>query len=220
MASQNRRFGRKRILTQTDAAALGFQSQGSYPSGLKNIVAYTLRSTLKFSLLSAASDIQLFGTAAPNDNPFDTNIQTAQQIPNGQSLIVQQIDFYAPAPIAGMTVKQHNAWVNFQRETLYQFARNNSQWDAQFIGSEAVGSENQVLEGVPSVAGNQFVRVGDLVKPVSSYRLRSPIVLGENVNFTFAVKTRAALGAGNPLVAADLNQVVGLRGILTKVAAV
>lgn len=220
MASQNRRFGRKRILTQTDAAALGFQSQGSYPSGLKNVLAYSLRSTLPFANLTGNTELQLFTADAPNNNIIDSNIQTSQQVPNGQSLIVQQIDIYAPAPIAGMTVKQHNAWVNFQRETLYQFARNNSQWDAQFIGAEAVGSENQVLEGTPSVAGNQFVRVGDLVKPVSSYRLRSPIVLGENVNFTFTVKTRAALGAGNPLVAAALNQVVALRGILTKVAAV
>ena len=67
---------------------------------------------------------------------------------------------------------------------------------------------------------HQFVRVGDLVKPVSSYRLRVPIVLGDNVNFTFPVFTRAGLGAGNPLVAASLTQVVTLRGILTKVAAV
>lgn len=220
MANENRRFGRKRIVTQQQAAALGFQSQGSYPSGLKNILAYSLRSTFNFADFTTATEIQLFTTTAPNTTIFDSNIQTSQQVPNGQALLVQQIDLYAPQPIGGMTVAQYNAWVHFQRDALYQFARNNSQWDAQFMGHEALGSVNQILEGTPAVAGNQFVRVGDLVKPVSSYRIRGPIVLGENVNFTFPLKIRAALGGGNPLVSAGLNQVVALRGILTKVAAV
>lgn len=218
MANDPRRFGRKRIATETEAAALAFQSQGSYPSGLKTVQAYALRTTLAFADLTTASEIQLFTTAG-NPVQFDTNIQTSQQVPNGQALLVQQIDLYAPAPVAGMTVKQHNAWVAFQRDAIYTFARNNAQWDAQFLGLEAIGSENQVLEGVPSVAGNQFVRVGDLVKPVSSYKLRVPVVLGENVNFTFSVRVRAGLGGANPLVAATLNQVVALRGILTKVSA-
>ena len=219
MANQNRRFGRKSIQTQESADALGYQSQGSYPSGLKDVYSYALRSTLTFALLATITELKLFGTNAPSDNLADSNVATSFQVPNGQSLIVQQVDLYAPAPLGGMTVAQHNAWVHFQRETVYQFGRTNAQWDAQFLGLEAIGSENQVLEGTPSVAGNQFVRTGDLVKPVSSYRLRKPVVLGQNVNFDFIVKTRAALGAGNPLVAAGLNQVVTLRGLLTKLQA-
>ena len=45
------RFSRQRVLTKTEASALGYQSQGSYPSGLKNVRSYALRSTLHFANL-------------------------------------------------------------------------------------------------------------------------------------------------------------------------
>lgn len=218
--TQGGRFGRQRVLTKTEATALGYQSQGSYPSGLKNVRTYSLRSALYFN--ATETEYQLFANNLAGSNKWDTNVLTSNSIPNGQALLVHEIRMSLDVPAVGtaFSADQLNAWARFQRNCLYQFGRENAQWDAQFLGSEILpstfGALNATIPGTESAP----VRIGDFIQPGAWFKLRVPVVIGQNTSFNFTASIRAALGATNPLVVAGLSQVVQLRGLLTKMAAV
>jgi len=218
MAQQ--RFSRQRVLSKTEATALGYQSQGSYPSGLKNVRSYALRSTLKFADLVTNTEVQLFAAQQAGSNKWDTNVLTANSIPNGQALLVHEIRILFATPLTNFSADQVNAWANFQRNCLYQFGRENAQWDAQFLGIEMMPSVYGMVSATIPQGESAPVRVGDFIQPAAAFRLRVPVVIGQNTSFNFTAAIRTALGAGNPLVAATMDQTVLLKGILTKVAAV
>ena len=225
MAGSNapQRFGRKRTLTQTEAGALGYQAQGSYPSGLKNVRSYALRSTLHFTDLQNETEALLFQASTGGSNKWDTNVLVGNSIPNGQALLVHEIrlNLSTPLPSAGaFSADQVNAFANFMRYSLWQFGRENAQWDAQFLGSEILPAVYGLVDATAPSGEAAPVRVGDFLKPDASFRLRVPVVIGQNVSFNFSVAIKTALLAGNPLVVANSDLIVQLKGVLTKVAAV
>ena len=226
MNAQNKHFGRQRVLTTTEKAALGYQSQGSYPSGLKNVRSYALRSALKFIDCVNSNEIQLFSAPISATSKFDTNVLSGNTIPQGQALLVHSIDFNLTTPITG-DVAAHtfdqdniNAFANFMRNTIFTFGRENAQWDAQFLGSEVLPSVFGMTTAAADAGAAAPVRVGDFVRPAASFRLKVPVVIGQNTSFNFTAQLKALLAAANPLVANNEDMVVQLRGILTKMAAV
>ena len=223
--SNPQHFGRKRVVTKTEAAALGYQSQGSYPSGLKNVRSYSLRSALKFADCVNNTEIPLFAAGVGGSSKFDTNVLQGNTVPNGQALLVHEIVFHLDTPITGDGVHVFdadcvNAFANFMRNTIFTFGRENSQWDAQFLGAEVLPSVFGMVNAPVTAEQSAPVRVGDFVKPSCAFKLKVPVVLGQNTSFNFTAQLRAALAAGNPLVVNVEGIVVELKGILTKVAAV
>ena len=234
MANENQnpqRFARQRILSKTEAAALGYQSQGSYPSGLKNVRSYALRSALYFASLQTNTEAQLFSAGLAGSNKWDTNVLTSNSIPNGQALLVHEIRFNlttpytapatsgAPTP-APMPTDLVNARASFMRNCVFQFGRENAQWDAQFLGSEVLPAVFGTLDGTIGTGEAAPVRVGDFIRPDASFRLRVPVVVGQNTSFNMTANIRQGLGANNVLVSTGSDMVVQLKGILTKAAAV
>lgn len=222
------RHARQRVVTKTEASALGYQSQGSYPSGLKNVRSYSLRSTLKFTRLQTETSIQLFAKDASEQKVFDTNILQGNTVPNGQALLVHEIVFHLSTPLTGTAgdgtpvfdQDAINAFANLMRNSVYTFGRENSQWDAQFSGIELMPTVFGCVNAPVGAAQAAAVRIGDFVKPQASFRLKVPVVLGQNTSFNFEAMFRSVLAAANPLVAANLDMVVELKGLLTKMAAV
>lgn len=216
------RFSRQRVLTKTEASALGYQSQGSYPSGLKNVRSYALRSTLHFADFVSQTEVQLFAVGAAASNKWDTNVLTSNSIPNGQALLVHEIKFSLSTPTPTLPTDVINAWSNFMRNCVFQFGRENAQWDAQFLGAEVLPSVFGMVDGTVPVGESAPVRVGDFVAPTgATFRLRVPVVVGQNTSFNFTAALRSALAAGSVLVTTTgVDMVVQLKGILTKVAAV
>lgn len=223
-------FGRKRILTPEEQKTLGYQSQGSYPSGQKNVRSYALRSALKFSECVQNNEIQLFSAnmAGSAGGKFDTNILSGNTIPNGQALLVHSIEITLTTPITGDTGSPKtfdqdcvNAFANFMRNALFTFGRENAQWDAQFLGSEILPSVFGMVNAPADSGAAAPVRIGDFVtQSKASYRLRVPVVIGQNTAFNFTVALRNLLTATNPLVVNVEDAVVTLKGVLTKMAAV
>lgn len=219
-------FGRKRVLTKTEASALGYQSQGSYPSGLKNVRSYSLRSTLKFAEAVINTEIPLFAAGVGGSSKFDTNILQGNTLPNGQALLVHEIAFHLTTPVTGAADAKVfdadcvNAWANFMRNAIFTFGRENAQWDAQFLGSEVMPAVFGFVDAPATSEQSAPVRVGDFVRPSAAFRLKVPVVIGQNTSFNFTAQIRAALAASNPLVTNIEDMVIELRGILTKVAAV
>lgn len=223
MNAPTKRFARPRSLTKTEADALGYQAQGSYPSGLKNVRSYALRSTLFFADAVTETAISLFSKANGEQKMFDTNILQGNTVPNGQALLVHEIVFNLTTPAANFSQDVVNAFANFMRNTVFTFGRENAQWDAQFAGSEVLPSVFGMCNTTPDSGEAAPVRVGDFVKTgngKASFRLRVPVVLGQNTSFNFTAQLRAALSASSPLVTLAENMTVELRGILTKMAAV
>jgi len=222
------RNARQRIVTKTEASALGYQSQGSYPSGLKNVRSYSLRSALKFTRLQTETSVQLFAKDVSEAKVFDTNILQGNTVPNGQALLVHEIIMHLSTPLTGTAgdgtpvfdADAINAFANFMRNSVYTFGRENSQWDAQFSGIELMPTVFGCVNAPEGSAQGAPVRVGDFVKPHASFKLKVPVVLGQNTSFNFEAQIRQVLAAANPLVAANLDMVVELKGLLTKMAAV
>lgn len=218
---------RRRVLTQTEVDALKFQSQGSYPSGLKDVRSYMLRSTIKFADLGSETLLQLFSKADNESKPFDTNVLNGSTIPNGQSLLVHSLEFYLPTPATGFgdtpavfDQDAVNCWAAWLRNTLFQFGRDNANWDAQFLGLEILPSTFGFANAAASSGQGTPSRIGDFIKPSASFKLKVPVVIGQNSSFLYTAQMRAALAAANPLVTGSYETVFGLKGLLTKMAAV
>lgn len=221
---------RKRVVTNLEAKALAFQSQGSNPSGLKNVRSHMLRAALKFSELVISTQASLFGEVVRGANRWDTNMLTGSGIPKGQAMIVSSICLFFSTPKTGDSASPKtfdqdlvNSFANFLRNSLHTFGREGAQWDAQFLGLE-MGPSMLGMVNAPADAGAAApVRLGDFVKTgagLLEYKLRVPVVLGENSNFNYNVEMRNLLSATDPLVVNGEDVVVGLKGILTKVSAV
>ncbi len=221
---------RKRVLTNTEAKALAYQSQGSNPAGLKNVRSHMLRSTLKFADLVGSAQASLFGEVVKGSNRFDTNMLTGSGIPNGQAMIVNSICMFLTTPKTGDSASPKafdqdviNAFANFLRNSIHTFGREGSQFDAQFLGLEMAPSILGMVNATPDSGSAAPVRIGDLVRTgngLLEYKLRVPVVLGSNSNFNYNVEIRNLLTATDPLVVNVEDVVVGLKGILTKVSAV
>lgn len=218
---------RQRVLTQTEQSTLGYQSQGSYPSGLKNVRSYSLRSTLAFTRAVNDTNIQLFAKDPSEQKLFDTNILQGNTIPNGQALLVHEIVFHLTTPLTGAGAGAPvfdadcvNAFANFLRNAVFTFGRENAQWDAQFSGIEILPAVFGFVNAPVTAEQSAPVRIGDFTQRACAFKLKVPVVIGQNTSFNFEVMLRNALAANNPLVTQAENMVVELKGILTKVAAV
>jgi hypothetical protein len=218
------RFNRKRILTRTEANATGYQSQGSYPSGLKNVRSHSLRSTIKHAV--TGTNFSLF-QGQGETKVFDTNMGQAGTIPNGQSFIVHTISFRLVTPATGFggspkvfDADALNCWANWLRETIFTYGRENAQWDAYFQGSEVLPSVFGLVNAPVAEGQSAPVRLGDFVKPEAAFRLKVPVVHGQNSSFFFDGQSRFDLDAANPLKAGAYETIVELKGLLTKMAAV
>lgn len=221
---------RKRVVTNLEAKALAFQSQGSNPAGLKNVRSHMLRAALKFINLTTSTSESLFGEVVRGANRWDTNMLTGSGIPNGQAMIVSSICLFFSTPKTGDTANPKvfdqdmvNAFANFLRNSLHTFGREGAQWDAQFLGLEMGPSMLGMVNAAPDSGAAAPVRLGDFVKTgagLLEYKLRVPVVLGANSNFNYTVEMRNLLSATDPLVVNGEDVVVGLKGILTKVSAV
>jgi len=221
---------KKRVLTKLEAQAMAFQSQGSNPAGLKNVRSYMLRSALKFADMVNSTSSSLFGDVKKGANRWDTNMLSASGMPQGQAMIVRSIVMLFDTPKTGDSANPKtfdqdciNAFASWLRNSLHTFGREGAQWDAEFLGLE-MGPSMLGMVNAPADAGAAApVRLGDFVKTgagLLEYKLRVPVVLGENSNFNYNVEMRNLLSATDPLVVNGEDVVVGLKGILTKVSAV
>ena len=220
-----RTFGRERILTKAERAALGYQSQGSYPGGLKNVRSYTLRDSLKFN--ATQQEWSLFKVGPGGSTKWDTNVTVGGMIPNGRSLLVHEIVVWLdnPGTAAGsgtslFTDDAVNAWAAFMRNTVWNFSRSNGDSDAEFLGIELLPAVFGMCNVTAETGEAAPVRIGDFIRPAAVFKLRVPVVLGQNTPFDFTVQLRSALGAANALVTNLEGMTVGLKGLLTKMAAV
>lgn len=222
---------RKRVLTKLEAQSLAFQSQGSNPSGLKNVRAHMLRSNINFADFVGSTSVSLFGDVVKGANRWDTNMLSGNGMPQGQAMIVKSICLFLGTPITGDstdTIKTFdgdvvNAFANWLRNSLHTFGREGAQWDAQFLGLEMAPSILGMVNAAVDSGASAPVRIGDLVKTgegLLEYKLKVPVVLGQNSNFSYTIENRSLLKSTNPLVANVENAVLGLKGILTKSAAV
>lgn len=213
---------RRRILTKVERDAIQYQSQGSFPAGLKAVRSHSLRDVWKHTA-GANPTITLFQSSTGSTALQDSNLPVAGQVPQGQAMLVHEIRFTLAQPATvGSTFDDNyiNAWARLMRETVFEFARLNGDWDAQFLGTEVLPNVFGMVNTTPESGQAAPVRVGDFVRSDCAFRLRVPVVLGQSTAIMFKAMQRAALAASNPLVVAGGETIVELRGLLTKVAAV
>jgi len=202
-------FGRQRVLTRTEQQVLRYQSQGSYPEGQLIPRSFSLFATLAPN--ATATEYVLFGQTSGQSSPFDTNVVGSSSIPNGQSLTAFGISVGLD-PVDDTDTNQANitrAFYSLLRNSLWRFARMNTDFDAYFHGGKFLPGVTMVSE----TAGN---RVGDFVRSSLSYKFEIPVIIGANTTFDFTVKIPAALGAGNSLVTGASKIKVYIDGVLTK----
>lgn len=221
---------RKRVLTKAEAQALAYQSQGSNPAGLKNVRSHMLRAAIKFADFAGSTSVSLFGEVKKGANRWDTNMLSGNGMPNGQAMIVSSIVLFLDTPKTGDSASPKtfdqdclNAFANWLRNSLHTFGREGAQWDAEFLGIEMAPSVLGMFNATADSGAAAPVRMGDFVRTGSGlleYKLRVPVVLGQNSNFSYTIENRTLLSATDPLVANLEGAVVGLKGILTKTAAV
>lgn len=213
---------RRRVLTKVEREALKYQSQGSFPAGLKNVRSHSLRDVWRHTA-GVNPTIQLFQSSTGSTALQDSNLPVAGQVPQGQAMLVHEVRFSLSQPAtAGATFDDNyiNAWARLMRETVFEFSRLNGDWDAQFLGLEILPPVFGLINTAPESGQAAPVRVGDFVYSDCAFRLRIPVVLGQSTAIMFKAAQRAALLATNPLVVAGGETIVELRGLLTKVAAV
>lgn len=199
----------RRILTRTEQQILKYQGQGSYPDGQLVPRTWSLFATL--TPTANATEYVLFGQTAGQSSAFDTNVVGSSSIPNGQSLTAFGISVGLD-PVDATDANQADivkAFYSLLRNSLWKFARMNTDFDAYFHGGK-------LLPGVTMVSETVGNRVGDFVRSSIGYKFEVPVIIGANTTFDFVVKVPAALGAGNALVTAASKIQVYIDGVLTK----
>jgi hypothetical protein len=200
---------RPRQITRTEAQVLQYQSQGSYPDGALIPRSWSLWSTLTPN--ATTNEYNLFGQTSGQSSVFDTNVVGSSSIPNGQCLTALGISVGFD-PVDDTDANQADlvrAFYSFLRNSVWRFARMNTDFDAYFHGSKFLPGVTMVSE----TAGN---RVGDIVRSSLSYKFEVPVIIGANTTFDFSVKIPTALGVANDLVVASSRIHVSIDGVLTK----
>lgn len=162
---------------------------GSY-SDSRDVILHTLFDTRYFG--STISDytyfVQPVGSAwrVGSKTSNETNMNSAGQLPNGQSFIVKRIGCYLISHIASDEVNAADvvqAYVNIMQSSLFELRIAGREYDFQAHGTKFLPNLIAASDAATSTP-THAARFGDVISSGWVPLRDTPIVIGELVNFS------------------------------------
>lgn len=197
----------KPVITKSAADAMQLGKNGSY-SNEGNILQHTLYDTETFAATTARPTTTFFtvpqgqpNTAGNAKTLTETNMSSAGQLPNGQTMLIKKVSLFGLLNLVGADVDQntvYSALYNLISNSVFEVKVAGREFDLQVPGTKFL----------PKFPGAALNSAANGAAPQSTYintgsinLNATPIVIGQLVSFSMIQRT----GSGTAALTAIVN---------------